>query len=203
MDPTTPTRAITTPQAVVDGYLAGLAAGLRAISRDDVARAASLLAETAFAGRRVYTCGNGGSASTASHMVCDLAKQAARPGRPRVRPVSLCDSVSLLTAWSNDDAYAEAFARQLEGAVEPGDVLVAISTSGRSPNVLRAVEVAAAAGARTIGLTGPNAVPLAGMVDVCLAVPCPDIGQVEDAHLALNHALALAVRSLLAEGAAS
>lgn len=198
MDALPPTQAVATPEAVVDAHLSGLAAGLYAIAREDVARAASLLAEAALRGRTVYTCGNGGSAATASHMVCDLAKQAAVPGRPRLRAVSLCDNVPLLTAWSNDEDFAAAFARQLEGAIGAGDVLVAVSTSGRSPNVLRAVEAAQSAGARTIGLTGPDGGPLARMADVLVAVPCTDIGQIEDAHLAVGHALAMAVRSLLA-----
>jgi D-sedoheptulose 7-phosphate isomerase len=188
----------TTPEAIVDDYLGGLAAALGAVSRADVARAAAILAESALDGRRVYTCGNGGSASTASHMVNDLAKQAAVQGRPRVRAHALCDSMALVTAWGNDDAFAEAFARQLEGAVEAGDVLVAISTSGRSANVLRAVEVARDAGARTIALTGPDGGALAGLVDCCIHIPSDDIGQMEDAHLAVNHALAMAVRALLA-----
>lgn len=201
MDPTPSTHAAPSPQAVAGAYLDALAAGLYAVSRDDVARAATLLAEATVRSRHVYTCGNGGSAATASHMVCDLVKQAAVPGQPRLRAVSLCDNVPLLTAWSNDEDYAEAFARQLEGAVEGGDVLVAISTSGRSANVLRAVEVAGAAGARTIGLTGPDGGALGRLADVWIRVPLGDIGQIEDAHLAVGHALAMAVRSLLSSPA--
>jgi D-sedoheptulose 7-phosphate isomerase len=134
-------------------------------------------------------------------MANDLAKQAAVPGQPLLRAIALTDNVPLLTAWSNDAAYDECFAGQLANHVEPGDVLVAISTSGNSTNVLRAVERARTAGGRSIGLTGREGGRLRELVDCCIRVPSDDLGQQEDVHLVLNHVITTALRWRLAGGA--
>lgn len=187
----------TDPLHVIERYLEELIATLSELSRADIATAVEMLATACLARRRVYAFGNGGSAATASHMVNDLSKQAAVPGLPPLRAHALNDNMPLVTAWSNDESYAEAFARQLECHVEPGDVVIGISTSGNSANVLRGLEVARAAGARTIGMTGRHGGALAGVVDCCLFVPSLDIGQQEDVHLVMNHAIALALRARL------
>src|SRR5438045_8462431 len=106
------------------------------------------------AGGMVYTLGNGGSAATASHLALDLAKNTRRPDRPNLRVFALTDNAGLLTAWANDAHYEEVFAAQLDAVVRSDDLVVAISASGNSKNVLKAVGVARAAGARTFGLTG-------------------------------------------------
>jgi len=180
--------------AVIDGYLIGVAKAIESLSRGEIAHAGDILVRACGAGRRVFVCGNGGSASTASHMVNDLNKQAAVDGAPRMRAISLNDNVPLLTAWSNDLDFAECFARQLANYVEAGDVLVGISTSGNSENVLRAVQAANEAGAATIGFTGDDGGRLRSAVDCCVHVPSSDIGQQEDCHLVLNHVLAQVVR---------
>jgi D-sedoheptulose 7-phosphate isomerase len=182
---------------VVDDYLAGLAAALDGLSRPAVWDAVDLLLATAAAGRRIYLVGNGGSAATASHMANDLNKQASVPGAPLFRAIALTDNVPLITAWSNDEDYAAAFAMQLANHVETGDVVVAISTSGNSPNVLRAVATAREAGASVIAFTGDSGGALRGQVDVCLSVPSPLIGHQEDVHLVLNHVITTAIRSRL------
>ncbi len=130
-------------------------------------------------------------------MVNDLNKQASVPGQPLFRAMAFTDNVPLLTAWSNDDDYVDCFAQQLANFVEPGDVVIAISTSGSSPNVLRALELARQAGARSIGFTGDHGGRLRSMVDLCLFVPSADIGHQEDVHLVLNHVLTTAIRSRL------
>lgn len=146
-------------------------------------------------GRTIFIVGNGGSASTSAHMATDLCKVTAVDGQPGVRAVSLPDNVALLTAWSNDAAYQYSFSGPLQSYLEPGDVLIAISASGRSPNVLEAVRVAERLGAVTIGLTGFGGGALAGLAQIGLVVDAHDYGLVEDAHLAVNHALTAAVRA--------
>jgi len=208
-----PTGATSTPYAngfavlhglgagdLVDTYLLDLAAGLAAVSRADIWAAVEMVVETGRAGRRIYLIGNGGSAATASHMANDLGKAATAPGRPALRAIALTDNVPLVTAWANDAEYAECFARQLACHVEPGDLVVAISTSGDSENILRALDLARAAGARSIGLTGRDGGAMRARVDCCIRAPCDHIGQQEDVHLALNHAITIAVRARLAAG---
>ncbi len=188
----------TRPVEAVDAYLRQLAAALGALSRETVAVVVDMLLAAGEAGRRIYLVGNGGSAATASHMANDLNKQASVPGRPLFRAIALTDNVPLITAWGNDADYAECFARQLANHVEPGDVVIAFSTSGRSPNIVRAVELARQAGACTIGFTGADGGALLALVDCCVRVPSDNVGQQEDAHLALNHAISVAIRARLA-----
>src|ERR687883_249011 len=107
-------------------------------------------------GGTVFVLGNGGSAATASHFVCDLAKGTRTDGLPAFRVVSVTDNVPLITAWANDTSYDRVFAEQLSALVRPGDVLVALSASGNSPNVLAATRVARQLGAATIALTGQS-----------------------------------------------
>jgi len=181
----------------VDDYLRHLCLTIDRVSRDAIWEAVEILLEACRARRRVYLFGNGGSAATASHMANDLNKQASLTGGPLFRAIALTDNVPLITAWSNDEGYAEAFARQLANHVEAGDVVVAISTSGNSANVLRALAVAREHGARSIGFTGGDGGALRGLVDCCVHVPCDDVGQQEDVHLVLNHAISTALRARL------
>ena len=146
-----------------------------------------------YANCTVFTLGNGGSAATASHFACDLAKGTITLGRPRFRVVALTDNVPLMTAWSNDLAYEDLFAEQLRGLMMPGDVVVAFSSRGKSPNVLRAVELARRTGGITIGFSGFDGGPLSRLVDVSVVVPCDCTEQIEDVHLVLCH---LAARAL-------
>lgn len=185
------------PADPVDAYLSQLAATLAAISREAIWAAVEILLEAGQTGRRIYLIGNGGSAATASHMANDLNKQARVPGRPRFRAIALTDNVPLITAWGNDADYAECFAQQLVNLIEADDVVLAISTSGRSPNILRALELAREAGARSIGFTGRDGGALAELVDCCIMVPSDNVGQQEDSHLALNHIISTAIRARL------
>lgn len=184
----------------IDAYLSGVATAALALPREALWQAVDLILEVGRAGRRIYLVGNGGSAATASHMANDLCKQATVSGQPLLRAIALTDNVPLLTAWSNDEDYAQSFARQLANHLEPGDLVLAISCSGNSPNVLRALELARLSGARSIGLTGQDGGALRGLVDCCIAVPSMDIGQQEDLHLVVNHALTTAIRARLIAG---
>lgn len=148
-------------------------------------------------GRTIFFLGNGGSASTASHFVVDIAKgtmgHSPHAGR-RFRCLSLNDNVPSITAWANDFDYHVGFAEQLRTLGERGDVLVAISGSGNSPNVLRAVEAARERGLITIGLTGMGGGKLKSMVDVPLVVPSNSMQHTEDVHLSICHLLTAYLR---------
>lgn len=140
-------------------------------------------------GATVYIFGNGGSAATATHMACDLAKRPIVPGQPRFRVVALTDNNALMTALSNDISYDAVFAEQLYPLVCEGDVVVGISGSGNSRNVLNGMEVARDAGAITIGFCGYDGGKLKAMVDYPVHVPSNVMAMVEDVHLMLEHAI--------------
>jgi D-sedoheptulose 7-phosphate isomerase len=145
-------------------------------------------------GRQVFVMGNGGSASTASHMACDLGKNTAIAGQPRLRVMSLNDNMALFSAHSNDNGYENVFAEQLATFVQPGDVVVAISASGNSPNVLNGVKLARDRGAMTIGWSGYEGGALAQLADLAIVVPNHVIEQIEDIHLMLEHMVTVALR---------
>jgi D-sedoheptulose 7-phosphate isomerase len=150
--------------------------------------------------RTVYLFGNGGSAALASHLACDLAKGTAANGRRRMRAVSLNDNLALLTALANDLEYDEVFAEQLHH-IEPGDVALAISSSGNSPNVVRGLEVAQQAGATTVAITGFKGGRVKSLCDMCLVVPSDNVQYIEDSHLSVMHAIFSAVRQRMLNSA--
>src|SRR6266566_10056445 len=127
---------------------------VQAISLHHLQQVLQMLEETYYQGRRIFIMGNGGSAATASHFALDLAKNTIMAGAPRVKAISLTDHVPLITAWSNDTAYEHIFAEQLANMIEPGDLVIGISTSGNSQNVMNALNVAKRSRAATIGLQG-------------------------------------------------
>ena len=178
-----------------ENYIAALCSVLARLDTHALERITDLLWQARERRRTVFIIGNGGSASTGAHMATDLCKVTAVDGEPGVRAISLPDQVALLTAWSNDVDYRQSFAGPLGAYLEPGDVLVALSASGRSPNVLEATRLANRMRAVTIGLTGFGGGELAGLAQVSLVVDAHDYGLVEDAHLTINHALTAAVRA--------
>jgi D-sedoheptulose 7-phosphate isomerase len=150
--------------------------------------AAAAIAAALRAGRKVLACGNGGSAADAQHVAAELVGRFA--GERRAWPaLALTTDTSVLTAVANDYGFDRVFARQVEAHGQTGDVLIAISTSGASPTVLRAVETARARGLVTIGLTGRDGGELGRMVDVHLHVPSPSTPRVQEAHATLLHVL--------------
>jgi len=150
-------------------------------------------------GNSIFIFGNGGSAALASHFACDLAKGTVVEGNgtKRFRAMALTDNIPLMTAWANDASYKEIFAEQLRNFVVPGDIAFAISGSGNSPNVLRALEVARAADALTIGLTGFQGGAMLPLCDRCIIVPSDNMQIIEDLHLSVAHALFLVIRSAI------
>ena len=137
--------------------------------------------------RQVFIMGNGGSASTASHFVCDLAKNTRNPHLPHFRVIGLTDNMAILTAYANDDGYDSVFADQLVNFACEKDIVIAISTSGNSPNVIKAIEMANQIGALTVGFTGFDGGQLGTIVDINIHVPNHCVEQVEDVHLILEH----------------
>jgi D-sedoheptulose 7-phosphate isomerase len=144
--------------------------------------------------RQIFIMGNGGSASTASHFVCDLSKNTRKEDWPHFRVIGLTDNIALLSAYANDEGYENVFSRQLANLAQPGDIVIAISASGQSPNVIRAVDLAKHLRAYTIGFTGFDGGGLGRMVDLNVHIPSENIEQVEDVHLILEHMITKALR---------
>jgi D-sedoheptulose 7-phosphate isomerase len=175
-------------------YLSEIEQAIREISRDDVTAVVDVLEACWVSGNTTFVVGNGGSASTASHMMNDLNKFTIVPGARRFRAMALTDNVPLMTAWGNDASYDDVFVEPLRNLMNDGDVLIAISGSGNSPNVLRAIEYANGRGT-TIGLCGFPGGKLAVLAKHRVIVPAMSIGQQEDGHLIINHAVATALRA--------
>ena len=154
------------------------------------------LVDTNRRGNTIYICGNGGSAATATHFACDLAKRPIVDGQPRYRVLALTDNNALMTALSNDIGYDQVFAEQLLSLVKPGDLVIGISGSGNSANVLNAIRVANAAGATTVGFCGFDGGKLKDMVDIAVHIAHDDMAMIEDVHLMLEHAICEKLRAL-------
>lgn len=142
--------------------------------------------------QQVFTCGNGGSASTASHIVCDLIKGASYQKPKRFRATALTDLVPTIMAYANDVSFESVFVEPLKNSAKPKDLLIAISGSGNSPNVLRAVEYANGLGCRTIGLTGRDGGKLGEIAQLEIRIPDTHMGRIEDGHMIICHILAYA-----------
>lgn len=180
-------------------FLSDLTGVLGRVSHDALDRFVDLLLETRAKGRRVYVMGNGGSAATASHFANDLAKTAMVPGFAPIRAFALTDNTPLLTAWANDVSYDQVFAAQVEGLIEPEDVVVAITASGNSPNIIEGLRAASRKGAHTVGLLGFSGGAARELVDLVILVGNRDYGLVEASHLAICHAVSTAIRLRLQE----
>jgi len=180
--------------SIIEEYLATVARLVEAVPETQVGRLADLLEAAWRDGRRVLLMGNGGSSATASHIVNDLQKCLhLECGRP-LKTLCLSDCTPLLMAWGNDTEFANVFAPQVDCWAEPGDLVIGISGSGNSPNVIQAIEAANAKGAKTFGLTGFRGGKLAGTAQECIIVPSDNMQQIEDLHMILLHAVFTAVR---------
>jgi len=168
---------------------------------DAIARIVRCLHTARDSGATIYIAGNGGSAATASHWVNDLGKATKSPGHLPMRVMSLSDNVSWLTALANDEGYERVFSGQLENFARPGDILIVISASGNSPNLLRAVELAKTREVFTIGFLGFDGGLLKNMVDDCVWLPSEKgaYGLVEGAHGVLCHLLTMCLTSEVSE----
>jgi D-sedoheptulose 7-phosphate isomerase len=181
----------------INSYFSGLEEMLRCISQAHLQQVLWLLEEAYHHGHRIFIMGNGGSAATASHFALDLSKNTITPGAPRLKAISLTDHVPLITAWSNDTAYEHIFEEQLANMIEPGDVVIGISTSGNSLNVINALWLAKQTGAATAGLLGANGGLIKNIVDAYVLAPGQNIEQEEDAHLILAHVITRHMRAVV------
>lgn len=181
-------------------YLDGIASLLHGVSVAEIDNATALLWDNYRGGRRTVFCGNGGSAATASHLPADFQKNMYLHGGRPWECLSLVDSVPLLTAWANDTEYANIFSAQARTWLRPGDLLVAISGSGNSPNILAAVEAAHDVGAVTLGWSGFGGGKLACLAQNNVVVHSDNIQMVEDIHMVVGHLIYSALRDrVLAE----
>lgn len=174
-------------------YLNALTTALSNLNVETIAKISETLWEAYQNDRQIFFFGNGGSAASASHIVTDLTKGALghrgdAPARP-IRAISLTDNLPLLTAWANDVGYEAVFLGQLRTYLRPGDVVVAISASGNSPNVVQAVRYARETGAIVISLTGFGGGTLAPLADLGIIVDSNHYGIVEDAHMQIGHVI--------------
>ncbi|MCE2399867.1 SIS domain-containing protein [Candidatus Poribacteria bacterium] len=170
-------------------YISHLQGALERLKLEDVRRSIDVIMGAYHADKQIFVIGNGGSASTASHLACDLGKGTSIAGKPRFRVISLTDNVATMTAWSNDVAYEDVFVEQLRNLVNPEDVVIGISASGNSENVIRAMQHAVDIGCQTIGWSGFGGGRLVTICDVNVVVDSDQYGPVEDVHLILNHVL--------------
>lgn len=187
----------------IETYLSSASALIAALPADQIAAAAELLLATWRRRGRVYVCGNGGSAAIASHFAGDLNKGANVAGRHRFRASALADNTPALMAWSNDDGYDIALAEQLRNFIEPGDLVIGISGSGNSANVVNAMSLARQAGASTLAMAGFDGGRLASanLSHVVIHVPSHSMEQVEDAFGVICHCLLYTLRRMIRQEA--
>lgn len=171
-------------------YLDALRKTLDRLDLDKIEQAIRWFEQARAEDRQIFVCGNGGSAAAASHFATDMVKGASYGRARRFRILALTDSLPTITAYANDVGYEAVFVEQLKNFARPGDVVMAVSGSGNSPNVLRAVEYANQIGCRTLALTGRDGGRLATLAQLVIHVPEPHMGRIEDAHLIICHMIA-------------
>ena len=189
-----PDRRYPSAGAFAADYVGAVAAALATVDLEAVSAAGELLAARVHDGGAIFTCGNGGSAAIANHLVCDCFKGARTGSSIAPRVHSLSSAVELITAIANDLGPDEVFAYQLESLARPGDVLIAISSSGASANIIRALSAARRLGLASIAMTGFAGGEAAEAADVALHVRAENYGVVEDAHQSLMHILSQFLR---------
>jgi len=177
---------MTSPQQ----YKAALLEALDRIDTSRVEQAIEWFREARDSSKHIFVCGNGGSAATASHFTCDIVKGASYNRDARFRIMALTDSLPTLTAYSNDVGYECIFVEQLKNFAQPGDLVMCISGSGNSPNVVRAMEYANSIGCKTIALTGRDGGQLGPLAQLNVHVAVPHMGRIEDAHMVVCHMIA-------------
>ena len=181
----------------IQKYISHLQGVLERLKINDVRKSIDVIMDAYHDDKQVFVIGNGGSASTASHLACDLGKGTSVKDKKRFRVISLTDNVATMTAWSNDVSYEDVFIEQLKNLVNSGDVVIGISASGNSENVIRAMQHASEIGCRTIGWSGFGGGRLAAICEVNVIVDSDQYGPVEDVHLILNHILHAWIREEL------
>jgi D-sedoheptulose 7-phosphate isomerase len=195
-----PERSYASIGEYVSDYFDWCAIGARSVSNEALGRAAEILDSAYRVGNWVYACGNGGSASIANHLMCDHAKCVRTDTNLVPRVMSLSANVAMITAIANDISYDDVYVYQLQGVAQPGDVLITISSSGDSENVIRAISWARENDVHTISMTGFDGGRSARLADVNLHVTGDNYGVVEDVHQGLMHVLAQYLRQAHMDG---
>jgi D-sedoheptulose 7-phosphate isomerase len=179
-------RAFVIRQRFLD-YCQGLKQALDAVSAEAVEEFVQLLERACQEGRQVFLMGNGGSGSTASHVACDLNKGTSLGRQKRFRAICLNDSLPTIMAYANDVSYEDIFVEPLKNFLHPGDIVIGLSGSGNSINVLKAIDYANQQGAFTVGLSGYDGGRLAHLARLPLVVPVHDMQKAEEVHLTIFH----------------
>ena len=182
---------------LIQDYLAGLKRCLETIAVEKVVRIAEVVYEAYQQDRRIFIMGNGGSAACASHFACDINKGISYGLKKRFKVVCLNDNIPTMLAYANDIAYADIFVEQMKNLFNQDDVVIGISVSGNSANVLKAIDFANENGGKTIGLTGFDGDKLGKKACLSLIIPVDDMQQVEDAHLIVAHILMRVLKNKL------
>jgi len=173
----------------INDYLNAVTGLLADVSRDEILKVADLLMDAYKNDKQVFIMGNGGSAATASHLACDLQKGITNMSPKRFKVMSVTDNVCVMTAWANDADYSEIFAQQIAAFLNPSDLVLGISGSGNSPNVIKGIEVANSMGAITAGLAGYDGGKLAKTAQHSITVHSDNMQHIEDVHLVITHLL--------------
>ena len=179
---------------LIQNYISTLQLTMDQLPRQSIADVITVLQEARLRGSQVFILGNGGSASTASHFTCDLAKNTRQEGLPHFRVIGLTDNMAMFSALANDGGYENVFSEQLASLVRSEDIVIAISASGNSQNVIRAVEVAQKHGATVVGFTGFDGGALRQLANFNIHVSSNIIEHVEDIHLMLEHLIVKSIK---------
>ena len=181
-------------------YTSQLTQVLNALPEDKLFEINDILQDARETGKQVFVIGNGGSAAAASHMVCDFSKNTREAGKNRIRALCLNDNIPSIMAYANDEGYEVIFSEQLLALGRAGDVLIVISGSGNSANVLKAIETAREMKIKVVGLIGFQGGKVKDLADVCLIIPSDSMEMIEDIHLIINHMLAGLLRGAVLYG---
>jgi D-sedoheptulose 7-phosphate isomerase len=179
----------------IEGYISSLQQSIDALPKKKISKIINMIISAHNNHRQIFLFGNGGSAATASHFACDLGKGNPLPDKRRFRVISLCDQIPMMTAWANDSDYTDIFVEQLRNLLNQNDLVIGISGSGNSSNVLKALVYAKQHKAKTIALTGFQGGKVKYIVDECIVVPSKTMQIVEDIHLILAHLICLHIHN--------
>ncbi len=174
-----------TVDKIIDNHIAVIRK-LSATCLPDIDKFAQYCRQATLKGNTVFFCGNGGSAADSQHLAAEFVGRFQKERRG-LAAIALTTDTSILTAVGNDYGYDQIFARQVEGLTKPGDIVVGITTSGNSPNVVAAIESAKTIGAVTVGMTGKTGGKLAAICDVCVKVPSDITARIQEAHILIGH----------------
>jgi len=188
-------------QAYIEDYFARVKRSIDELGSDEflakIDEVVKILLDARENNKQIFVMGNGGSGSTASHLMCDLGKMTICEGSPRFRVIALTDNIPLMLAWANDASYEDIFVEQLKNLMNPGDVVLGISGSGNSPNVIKAIEYANAHEGITIGWTGFDGGKLGTAAKLAIVAPSHNMQRIEDVHMVLTHLVSSIIRDKL------